>query len=124
MIGTTVSLWTVGCSDIPSGGSEDATESIEVAVENASSDPVEIAVKVADREGTGLFSQVFSLESGHLVSRGTIETTPATVSAFTPDGVSRTWEYDPDLPGDFDCDREDIGLTVRQDNTIEEWYKC
>jgi hypothetical protein len=124
-VGTVASLSTAGCSGIiPSDGSEDAAEPIEVAVSNAASDVVEIAVRVLDREGMGLFSRVFSLEPGHFVSRGAIETTPAEVSAFTPDGVSHTWEYDPDLPGDFDCDRADIGLTVQQDNSIREWYKC
>jgi hypothetical protein len=68
--------------------------------------------------------ECFRVAPGHLVSRGAIEATPATVRVFTPGGVSRSWEYALDLPADFDCDREDIGLTIRGDTAIEAWYKC
>lgn len=124
-IATAASVSAVGCSDAVSlGDPEDAAEPIEVAVENATADVAEVAIRVLDREGSTLFNRVLSVDPEHFVSRGAIETTPATVRVFTPAGVSRTWEYAPDLPEDFDCDREDIGMTIRSDTTVEAWYKC
>lgn len=124
-IGTATVLSATGCSDVVSpSGPEDVTEPIEVAVENASSRAVEIAVRVLDRAGRDLFNRVLSIDPGHFISRGAIEATPATVRVFTSSGVSRTWEYAPEVPEDFGCEREDIGLTIQQDTAIAEWYKC
>jgi hypothetical protein len=59
-----------------------------------------------------------------IILRGAIETTPTSVRAFISTGVDRTWRYDPDLPVDFDCEREDIGLTLHPYETTEPWYTC
>ncbi|NUB91187.1 hypothetical protein HT576_09155 [Haloterrigena sp. SYSU A121-1] len=112
-----------GCSDtVLSNGSEGEGDTIEIMVENRTDDRAQIGVRVEDDDGEVLFSRVYELESGHLDSSAGIETTPATVTAFTPEGVSATWEYAPDL--DMDCDGEDIGLTLQSDGSIETWYAC
>jgi hypothetical protein len=95
-----------------------------VNVENRTSSTAEIAVRVIDTEEETLFSHIFVLGSEKMMSRGAIETTPSRVSAFTADGVSHMWRYNPDLPADFDCEPKDIGLTLHEDNTIEPWYDC
>ncbi|WP_254521590.1 hypothetical protein [Natrinema caseinilyticum] len=73
-------------------------------------------------DGASLFSRVYELAPGQLDSSAGIEPTPATVTVFTPDGVSATWEYTPDL--DVDCDGEDIGITLLSDGSIDSWYAC
>lgn len=124
-LGGVTSVSIAGCSDVFSvSGSSSADETIEVSVENRTSSRAEIAVRVVDSEGATLFSRVFDLEPTTIVSRGAIETTPSRVHAFTADGISHTWRYAPDLPADFECEREDIGLTLHDDDTIEPWYKC
>lgn len=95
-----------------------------MSVENRTASKAEVAVRVVDSEDATLFSRVFALEPETLISRGAIEASPSKVHAFTPTGASRTWRYAPDLPADFECEREDIGLTLHQDGTIEPWYKC
>lgn len=124
-LGAVASVSTAGCSDVPpSSSSSSADEPSEVNVENRTSSKAEIAVRVIDSEEETLFSQVFALGPEKMTSRGAIETTPSRVHAFTADGVSHTWRYDPDLPVDFECKPKDIGLTLHQDNTIEPWYNC
>ena len=123
-LGAVASVATAGCSDVLSGrGAETDAEPVEVAVHNGTSSTAEIAVRVVDADET-LFSRVFTLGPEKMESRGSIETTPSRVHAFTADGVSATWQYAPDLPNDFECEREDVGLTLHQDATIEPWYKC
>lgn len=124
-LGGLMSVPTAGCSETFSvNDSSRADETIEVSAENRTSSRAAIAVRVIDNEEETLFSRVFDLESGTIASRGAIETPPSRVHAFTPDGASHTWRYVPDLPVDFECEREDIGLTLHQDNTIEPWYTC
>lgn len=114
-----------GCSGIPPGtGPDGADESSEVIVENGTTSKADIAVRVIDNEGEALFSRVFALGPETMVSRGAIETIPSSVHAFTAEGASRSWRYEPDLPEDFDCEPKDIGLTLHRDNTIEPWYDC
>lgn len=116
---------TAGCSGVlPGNDPSSAADPIEVTVENRTTSKAEIAVRVVDSEDATLFSRVFALEPETLVSRGAIEAPPSKVHAFTPSGASRTWRYAPDLPADFECEREDVGLTLHQDGTIEPWYKC
>ncbi|MFC4247673.1 hypothetical protein ACFOZ7_11945 [Natribaculum luteum] len=91
-------------------------------VENRTDERATIGVRVEDDDGETLFSRVYELEPGHLDSAAGIETTPSTVTAFTPEGAAATWEYAPDL--DIDCEGEDIGITLRSDNSIESWYAC
>lgn len=123
-LGVVASASTAGCSGVlPDSGSSGA-EPIEVNVENRTSSQAEIAVRVVDREGETLFSRVFALGPEKMASLGSIEAAPSRVHAFTADGVSHTWEYAPDLPDDFECERADIGLTLHQDDTIEPWYTC
>lgn len=122
-ISVIVSTLLSGCSNpILSSGSEGEGDTIEIMVENRSDELTEIGVRVEDDDGAMLFSRVYELEPGHLDSSASIETTPATVTVFTPEGVSATWEYTPDL--DMDCDGEDIGLTLLPDGSIDSWYAC
>ena len=124
-LGAVTSVSIAGCSDaLPGGASRSANEPSEVIVENRTSSKAAIAVRVLDREEETRFSRVFTLEPGTMTSGGAIETTPARVHAFTAEGVSRTWWYDPDLPAEFECEPKDIGLTLHRDNTIEPWYDC
>lgn len=124
-LGGVTALWTAGCSDVLLEGDSGSThESSEVIVENRTSSGVEIAVRIIDSESETLFSHVFTLGPETMKSRGAIEKTPSEIHAFTPDGVSHTWRYDPDLPVEFECDPKDIGLTLHDDTTIEPWYDC
>ncbi|MFW5958406.1 MAG: hypothetical protein ACOCQ3_00230 [Natronomonas sp.] len=124
-LGGVTALWTAGCSDVLLEGDSGSTnESSEVIVENRTSSAIEIAVRVIDSESETLFSHVFNIEPETMVSRGAIETTPSEIHAFTPDCVSYTWRYDPDLPVEFECEPKDIGLTLHDDTTIEPWYDC
>lgn len=119
MVATLIS----GCSDlVSSDGSEGEGDTIEIMVENQTDKRAEIGVRVEDDDGAMLFSRVYDLEPGHLDSSAGIETTPATVTVFTPEGVSATWEYAPDL--DLNCDGEDIGITLQSDGSIDSWYAC
>lgn len=122
---TVTAVPVAGCSEVLSGsGSISADEPIEVTAENRTSSKAEIAVRVIDREEETRFSRVFTLQPETMASNGAIETLPSRVHAFTADGVSNTWRYAPDLPADFECEREDIGLTLHEDDTIEPWYTC
>lgn len=124
-LGGVTALWTAGCSDVLLEGDSGSTnEPSEVIVENRTSSAIEIAVRVVDTESETLFSHVFTLGPETMLSRGAIETTPSEIHAFTPDGTSHTWRYDPDLPVEFECDPKDIGLTLHDDTTIEPWYDC
>lgn len=112
-----------GCSNLAfSDGSGGEGDTIEIMVENQTDERTEIGVRVEDDGGAALFSRVYELEPGHLDSSAGVETPPATVTVFTPEGASATWEYAPDL--DLDCDGEDIGITLRSDNSISSWYAC
>ena len=124
-LGAAASVSIAGCGGfLPGSSSTDTVEPSEVIVENGTTSTVEIAVRVTDSEDETLFSRVFTLGPEQMMGRGAIETTPSRVHAFTPDGVSKTWRYDPGLPVDFDCDIKDIGVTLRSDNTVEPWYDC
>lgn len=121
--GVLASIPVSGCIDsVLSNGPEGEGDTIEIMVENRTDEPATIGVRVADDEGEPLFSRVYGIEPGHLDSSAGIETTPATVTAFTPDGTSATWEYAPD--SDVDCDGMDVGLTLRSDGSIGSWYAC
>lgn len=123
-LGAVASGSIAGCSNILPGSDTRSTDDAgEVMVENRTASKAEIAVRVIG-EGETLFSQVVALGPEKMMSRGAIETTPSRVHVFTADGVSQTWRYDPDLPVGFDCEPKDIGLTLRQNNTIEPWYDC
>lgn len=124
-LGAVASASTAGCSKVlPGSGSSSTHEPSEVIVENRTSSKAEIAVRVVGSEEETLFSRVFTLGPEEMMGRGTIETSPSRVHAFTADGVSHTWRYAPDLPADFDCELKDLGLTLHRDNTIEPWYSC
>jgi len=116
---------TAGCSSVfPGSDTGNSDGSSEVTVENRTTSEAEIAVRVIGSDGETLFSRIFALGAGKMTSHGAIETTPARVHAFTATGVSRAWQYDPELPVEFDCEPKDIGLTLYRDNTIEPWYDC
>ncbi|MFO7926633.1 MAG: hypothetical protein ACQET5_02130 [Halobacteriota archaeon] len=91
-------------------------------VENRTNERAAIGVRVENDDGGVLFSRVYEMEPGHLDSSAGIETTPATVTAFTPEGTSRTWRYAPNLAAD--CDGEDIGIPLQSDGSIDSWYAC
>jgi hypothetical protein len=124
-LGVVASSSAAGCSDVfPDGGSSSADDAGEVIVENGTDSLIEIAVRVVDSGEETLFSRVFTVGSQKIISRNGIETVPARIHAFTPNGVSHTWRYDPDLPAGFECEIKDIGLTLDQDHTIDPWYDC
>jgi hypothetical protein len=119
--GTAVSI--AGCSDVLSGRPAE-TGSAEVVVENRTTEAAEIAVRLTDGASETLFSRVFTVGPEAMIGRGSIDSVPARVHAFTPAGVSHWWDYDPDLPADFDCEIKDVGLALHGGETIEPWYKC
>lgn len=131
--GAVTSASTAGCSGRFSGRSSDDSDGSgdsdgddrpnEVIVENATGSEVEIAVHVTDADGETLFGHVFALGPERIASREGTKVTPARIRAFTPTGVSHAWEYDPDLPIEFECEPKDVGLTLRED-AIEPWYDC
>lgn len=124
-LGASTSVSIAGCGGfLPGSGSTDTVEPSEVIVENGTTSTEEIAVRVTDSDDETLFSRVFTLGPEKMVGRGAIKTIPSRVHAFTPNGVSKTWRYDPDLPADFDCEIKDVGLTLNSNNTIETWYDC
>ena len=124
-VGAVASLSTAGCSGgFPRRPASRADDPAEVTVENGTSSRTEIAIRITNRTDGTLFSHVFALAPETIVSRGAIDTTPSSVHAFTADGVSRVWRYDPELPVGFECEPTDIGLTLHQDDTIEPWYDC
>ncbi|GAA0511191.1 hypothetical protein SAMN04488066_10913 [Halorubrum aquaticum] len=123
-VGAVASASTAGCTGVfPGSGSGDANEPNEVIVENATAGEAEIAVRVADEDGRTLFSRVFALGPERIASHEGIDVVPARIHAFTADGVSRAWRYDPDLPIEFECEPKDVGLTLGADG-IEPWYDC
>ncbi|MFC5135966.1 MULTISPECIES: hypothetical protein [Haloferacaceae] len=128
--GAVASASTAGCSGgFPGRSSDDSDDSDgdddpnEVIVENATASAAEIAVHVTDADGGTLFGHVFALGPERIASREGTEVTPARIRAFTPTGVSHAWEYDPNLPIEFECDPKDVGLTLRED-AVEPWYDC
>ncbi|WP_152423988.1 hypothetical protein [Natronorubrum tibetense] len=112
-----------GCTYFPSeiGASEDE---IEVLVDNASGQPVEVAVLLTDDEDEHLFSHVFSLDTDQFGRAGDITQEPLEVNIFTSNGHSKSWEYTPNHPRGSDCDMGDIGMTLNQDGTVDQWYDC
>jgi len=120
-IGTIAAALLSGCNDLAlSDRPEGEGDTIEVVVENGTDDLAAVGVRVEDGDGAALFSRVYELEPGHLDSSGGVEATPATVTAFTPEGVSATWEYAPDV----DCAGQDIGISLEPDGSIDPWYAC
>jgi hypothetical protein len=110
-----------GCSVIaPADGPEGEGDTIEIVVLNRTDDPARVGVRVEDDEGEALFSRVYSLDPGHLDESAGIDTTPATIRAFTPDETAATWAYAPDL----DCEGQDIGITLTEEEGFESWYGC
>lgn len=121
--GTVSATAMAGCSSIVSpGGPEGEGDTIEILVENDTDTSREIAVRIAGGDGQTLFSRVYRLEPQHLDQSAGIETRPAKVTAFTPDGASATWTYSPER--DLDCDGVDVGISLRPGRTFEEWYSC
>lgn len=121
-VGAAVGVSTAGCSGLLPSGREGEGDTIEIMVENRSSDHARIGVLIEDTDGEPLFSRVYELDPGHLDDSAGIETRPATVFVFTPDGAADEWEYVPDL--DIDCEGEDIGVTLESDGTFQSWYAC
>ncbi|MBX0293852.1 hypothetical protein [Haloarcula nitratireducens] len=112
---------TAGCglfSETNSGGEGDTIEIIPV---NETERPVTVAIRIEDSDGAVLFSRVYELDAGHADESAGIDTRPATILAFTPDGRSNSWEYDPDT--DLQCEGKDVGLWVRE-TSIDPWYNC
>lgn len=121
-VGAAVGVSTAGCSGLLPSGREGEGDTIEVLVENRSPDPARIGVLIEDTDGEPLFSRVYELDPQQLDQSAGIETRPATVFVFTPDGAADEWEYAPDL--DIDCEGEDIGISLEGDGTFESWYAC
>ena len=124
-VGVVSAVSIAGCNAIGSpGGPKGEGDTIEILVENDTDDSAQIAVHVEDPDGNTLFGRVYELGPHHLDSSAGIETRPATVAVFTPDGASATWEYSPEPDFDLACEGVDIGVTLKPERTIESWYGC
>lgn len=114
-----------GCNTIDlMGESEGEGDTIEILVENDTAESTQIAVYIEDCNGNSLFSRVYELGSHHLDESAGLETRPATVTVFTPDGTSATWEYSPNRNSSLNCAGADIGISLKPEQTIESWYGC
>ncbi|MFC6973969.1 hypothetical protein ACFQL1_03675 [Halomicroarcula sp. GCM10025709] len=109
-----------GCAGIDSGP-EGEGDTVEIIPVNESEDPVTLAVRVEDADGEALMSRVYDLPAGHADESEGVDTPPATVVAFTQDGRSNEWAYEP--RPDLDCPGQDVGIRVSADG-IEPWYSC
>lgn len=117
--GTVLSL--SGCLNrVPLGG---ASRSAEVVVDNYTDETAYVSVLVEGRGGERLFTHTFVVDPDHSVGRGSYRREPTTITAFSRRGVERTWDYDPDLGPEFDCDPKDVGLTLER-GAISPWYSC
>lgn len=113
---------TAGCNALASSGGPDGEgDTVEVVVVNDTDDPVSVAVRITDRDGDPLFSRVYELDPRHTDESAGVDTRPARVAVFTPDGTSASWAYAPsDHPR---CEGKDVGITVT-DEGFESWYGC
>jgi hypothetical protein len=112
-----------GCTDVVlQSGSQGEGDTIEIIVTNDAAETVHLGVRVEDDGGNALFSRVYRLEPGTTDQSAGIETAPAVIRVFTPDGTDAAWEYDPD--SGLDCAGQDVGVTYSTDSTIESWYGC
>lgn len=112
-----------GCAQFPSTTEpEGEGDAVEVIVTNSTADVAHVAVRIEDEAGEALLERVYEVQPGHTDESAGVDARPATVFVFTRDGLSATWEYDPDL--DLDCDGEDIGIRLTEDGGIESWYAC
>lgn len=122
-VGTAALGATAGCTELlPSDEPEGEGDTIEILVENRTPELARIGVRIEDEEGDALFSRVYELESEHLDESAGVETRPATVFAFTPDGTSAEWDYSPDPT--WNCDGQDVGISLTREGTFESWYSC
>ncbi|WP_152422737.1 hypothetical protein [Natrialba taiwanensis] len=112
-----------GCSNyIPLSQSKKKSEIAEVGVDNSTDDREYVSVIVSG-DNDIIFRHTFILDPGTFSSEKAIEEEPSEIMAFTKNGISKTWNYDPEMGPAFDCGIKDIGLTL-QDDTIEPWYDC
>jgi len=118
--GSMAGCGSIGMSDEPEGEGD----TIEILVENRTDELAQIALYIEDDNENALFSRVYELEPQHLDSSAGLETRPATVTVFTPDGTSTTWEYSPEGEIDLSCEGVDIGVSLKPDQTVEWWYTC
>jgi hypothetical protein len=109
-----------GCGGIDSGP-EGEGDTVEIIPVNESETAVTLAVRVEDDDGEPLMSRVYDLPAGHADESAGVDTPPATVVAFTQDGRSNEWAYDPDVG--LNCPGQDVGIRVLADG-IEPWYSC
>lgn len=124
-IGVVSTVSMAGCNAIDSlGEPEGEGDTIEILVENDTDDSAQVAVYIEDSDGNALFSRVYELEPHHIDSSAGIETRPATVTVFTPEGTATTWEYSPAGEFNLNCEGIDIGVTLKPEQTIESWYGC
>lgn len=111
-----------GCSDALRPDRAGEGDTIELIVTNEADERALIGVRVEEDGGDALFSRVYRLEPGTTDQSGGIDTTPAVIRVFTPDGTAAAWEYSPD--SGLDCDGQDVGITFTPEATFESWYGC
>ncbi|MBV0923279.1 hypothetical protein KTS45_03625 [Halomicroarcula limicola] len=112
---------TAGCGRFSGTDSSGEGDTIEIIPVNETDRPVTVAIRIEAADGSVLFSRVYELDAGHADESAGIDTRPATIHAFTPDGRSNSWEYDPDT--DLQCEGKDVGLWIRE-TSIDPWYNC
>jgi len=71
-----------------------------------------------------IFEGVFELEPDELGKKGEIKEEPKEVIVFTPDGMVKSWEYSPKHSPEFNCENENIGISITAEEGIKKWYDC
>ncbi|WP_440765098.1 hypothetical protein [Natronorubrum sp. DTA7] len=105
-------------------GCASSEDGIEILVDNASGQPVDVAVLLTDDEEEQLFSHVFSLELDQFGRAGDVNQKPLEIFVFTSNGNSKSWEYTPSHSRDSGCNMGNIGMTLTQEGAVDKWYDC
>lgn len=112
-----------GCSELGvSGDPEDEGGTTEIVVGNGTDEPAMMAVVIENDTGETLFDRVYELGPEEVDESAGIETIPATVTVFTPDGNAASWELPAPDPDDG-C-TETLGIRLLPDGTFERSYSC
>ena len=122
-IGGVASVTVAGCSEFGgSGDSEDEGGTTEIVIGNGTDEPTMIAVVIENDTGETLFNRVYELGPEKADESAGIESVPATVTVFTPNGNAAKWELHSPNPDDG-C-TEDLGIRLLPDGSFEHSYGC
>jgi len=122
-VGTGLTVASAGCLDaVPLLAADRNETTTEVTTVNDSNKKAYVSVIIGDDEDV-IFQHTFIVNSGNSISHGEISRKPEKIIAFTREGISETWNYDPDLSPEFTCNIKEIGFTIKE-SQIEPWYSC